>query len=116
MDVLSSLSSFPSLWLALAVGLVTLLWLRASKHRLLPPGPFNLPWLGYLLWIDKEAPYETFANLSRKYGRIYGLKLGSLYSVFLSDPELIRQAFNRDVFSGRAPLYLTHGIMKGQGL
>lgn len=110
------LSDFSSIWLAVALGLVTLLWLRARNGRLLPPGPLNLPWLGYLPWIDREAPYETFAELSRKYGRIYGLKLGGVYSVFLSDPELIRRAFNRHVFSGRAPLYLTHGIMKGQGL
>lgn len=78
-------------------------------------GPYGLPWLGYLPWIDSRAPYETFAKLSRQYGSIYSLKLGGLETVFLSDPALIRQAFSRDVFSGRAPLYLTHGIMKGQG-
>lgn len=90
-----------------------LLWLRAKQG--LPPGPFGLPFLGYLPWIDSRAPYQTFARLSRRYGRIYSLKLGNMLAVFISDPELIRQAFNREVFSGRAPLYLTHGIMKGHG-
>lgn len=80
------------------------------------PGPRGLPWLGYLLWIDSKAPYETFARLASKYGQVYSLKLGGLTSVFISDPALIRQAFSRDVFAGRAPLYLTHGIMKGHGL
>lgn len=81
-----------------------------------PPGPFGLPWIGYLPWIDSKAPYETFTRLCHQYGRIYKVKLGGLSAVFLSDPALIRQAFNREVFSGRAPLYLTHGIMKGQGI
>jgi ecdysteroid 25-hydroxylase CYP306A1 len=39
-----------------------------------------------------------------------------MLAVFISDPQLVRQAFSRPVFSGRAPLYLTHGIMKGHGL
>lgn len=41
--------------------------------------------------------------------------MGSVYTILLSDPQLVRQAFAKDVFAGRAPLYLTHGIMKGYG-
>ncbi len=106
-------------WLCLLSSLllgffVALPWLR--NQRKLPPGPPGLPFLGYLPWIDSRAPYETFAALSRRYGRIYSLKLGGMLAVFISDPQLVRQAFSRPVFSGRAPLYLTHGIMKGHGL
>ena len=32
-----------------------------------------------------------------------------MLAVFHIDPEWVRQAFSWDVFSGRAPLYLTHG-------
>ncbi|KAI9561435.1 phm [Daphnia sinensis] len=104
------------IWLAsLLLGWLALLWLRAKQQQL-PPGPVGLPLLGYLPWIDSRAPYETFARLSRRYGRIYSLKLGNMLAVFLTDPQLVRQAFSRPVFSGRAPLYLTHGIMKGHGL
>ena len=80
------------------------------------PGPWGLPFIGYLPWIDPRAPYETFARLAERYGNVYSLKLGRLEAVFVSDPNLIRQAFNLQIFSGRAPLYLTHGIMKGYGL
>lgn len=46
---------------------------------------------------------------------IYGLYLGNVYTIVLSDNKLIRKVFAKDVTTGRAPLYLTHGIMKGYG-
>ncbi|CAK1552156.1 unnamed protein product [Leptosia nina] len=42
--------------------------------------------------------------------------MGSIPAVVLSDHKLIREAFSKDCFSGRAPLFLTHGIMKGNGI
>ena len=97
---------------AAALGLV---WYVSASRRRLPPGPVGWPWLGYLLSVDARAPYETFTALARKYGPVYSVRLGGLLAVFVSDPQLVRHAFSQDVFSGRAPLYLTHGIMKGHG-
>lgn len=81
-----------------------------------PPGPWCLPFLGYLPWISPEKPYETLTKLSREFGPIYGLWMGNVYTVVLTDPKIIRQVLIKDSFSGRAPLYLTHGIMKGYGM
>lgn len=95
------------------------IWLLYSKYQSnnLPPGPVNLPVIGALyVFADKSRqPHEVLTDLSKKYGGIFGLQMGSLYTVVLSDPTLIREAFKRDEYAGRAPLYLTHGIMEGKG-
>lgn len=88
-----------------------LIWPNGQR----PPGPWGLPIIGYLPWIDPKKPYLTLTNLSKRYGPIYAINLGSVYTVVLSDVKLIRHAFAKEVFTGRAPLYVTHGIMKGNG-
>ena len=103
----------PLILLGLLFSVTVAYWRMASAG--LPPGPWGLPGLGFLLSIDSKAPYETFSNLAQRYGPVYSLRLGGLLTVFVSDPQLIRRAFGQDVFSGRAPLYLTHGIMQGHG-
>uniref|UniRef100_T1JBZ4 Cytochrome P450 n=1 Tax=Strigamia maritima TaxID=126957 RepID=T1JBZ4_STRMM len=82
----------------------------------LPPGPFGLPFVGYSVFIDPKAPYKTFDELGKKYGKIFCLQIGSVRVVCLSDYKLIKSAFAKDVYAGRPPLPVTHGIMKGYGI
>ena len=104
----------------------------------LPPGPFGLPILGYLPFINPVKPHETISELVTKYGKIFSMQMGQILCIVLADPEIIRTIFSKSKFqltlfsffyrtkpnihyflaetSGRAPLFLTHGIMNGYGL
>ncbi|CAL7950803.1 unnamed protein product [Xylocopa violacea] len=102
--------------LLLSFSVLVYVYHRNRKTCRLPPGPWQLPIVGYLPWIDAEKPHETLTKLTRTYGPVCGIRMGSVYTVLLSDPKIIRQTFAKDTCAGRAPLYLTHGIMQGYGL
>ena len=71
--------------------------------------------LGSLLSINEKKPYESFRAWTRQYGAVYQLYLGGVRAVVLGREDLIRSTFAMDAASGRAPLYLTFGIMEGMG-
>jgi ecdysteroid 25-hydroxylase CYP306A1 len=101
--------------LLVAASGIAVFWFLERRGPPIPPGPRGVPVLGFLPWIDPKVPYLTLTRLAQVYGPIYSLKLGSMFTVVLSDHRLIRQALAKDAFTGRAPLYVTHGIMKGYG-
>ncbi|GAB0095341.1 Cytochrome P450 306a1 [Sergentomyia squamirostris] len=101
---------------AIFVIVSVIFWVQMWRLRETPPGPWGLPILGSLLSLDSEKPYISLTKMSEKYGRIFSLRLGSIYTVVLADSTLIRDVLRCEDFTGRAPLYLTHGIMGGYGL
>jgi len=42
------------------------------------------------------------------------VRLGGLRCVVISDREVLQELFRREECSGRAPLFLTHGIMQAR--
>lgn len=98
------------------VVVISLLLCFCKRRRGLPPGPWGLPIVGYLPWLNPENPHLTLTELSKEYGPIYGIYLGSVYTVVLTDYKMIRRVLAKELATGRAPLYLTHGIMKGNGM
>lgn len=78
---------------------------RRSSPLLLarPPGPPGWPIIGNLLQILGKTPHRSLADLSRVYGPVMSLKLGSLTTVVISSPEAAREVLKTldFVFSGR---------------
>ncbi|KAF8792481.1 Cytochrome P450 18a1 like protein [Argiope bruennichi] len=91
---------------ALILGALTLLisiWLLSNKNsKKHPPGPTGLPIVGYLPFLTKE-PHKKLTELSKIYGPVYRVLLGSTNVIILTDFDLMKEAFWKDEFMGRPP-------------
>ena len=84
-------------WTFLIGGLsVVLLYLIKwySRPKKSPPGPYGLPVLGYLPFFIKN-PEQTACKLSKKYGPIISIRLGTEDVVLLNDFDSIRKVFTQ---------------------
>ncbi|KAA0191912.1 Cytochrome P450 CYP18H1 [Hyalella azteca] len=80
----------------------------------LPPGPWGIPFFGYLPFLGPNT-YIAMYELSKKFGDIYSIALGQRVMIVLSDPMVIREAFNQSAFTGR-PMTPLYGMFKGFGV
>ncbi|KAK4258226.1 hypothetical protein QN277_007698 [Acacia crassicarpa] len=75
-----------------------------KSHKLnFPPGPRPYPIIGNILQLG-SIPLLSMTNLSRFYGPIMSLKLGTRTTIVISSPEIAKEAFHKhDLdFSSRA--------------
>ena len=87
-------------------------WVR--RIRSLPPGPWGVPILGYLPFLNGKAVHLHYAELAKKYGSMFSTKLGTHLVVVLSDYRAIRESFRREEFTGR-PHTEFNNILGGYG-
>lgn len=67
-----------------------------------PPGPRGLPVLGSLHRLRGADPlHVAITRISRQYGDIASIRLGSLPTVLLAHPDAMREAFGKDELSER---------------
>ena len=69
-----------------------------------PPGPLPLPLIGNLAILGKySSPFEGFCALSKIYGNVYSLTLGTIRCVVVNDLETIKEVLNQNgkFFGGR---------------
>ncbi|GIY18589.1 cytochrome P450 2A9 [Caerostris darwini] len=79
------------------------LWFALKKNsRKYLPGPIGLPIVGYIPFLTKK-PYVKLTELSKIYGPVYSVRMGSRNVVVITDFEIVKEAFSKDAFMGRPP-------------
>ncbi|XP_035234179.1 vitamin D 25-hydroxylase-like [Stegodyphus dumicola] len=76
---------------------MVLYWMFLSKGGRMPPGPIGLPFVGYLPFLTSE-PHLDFQNLSKIYGPVFSVRLGSKYVIVLNDFSSIKYVFSYEDF------------------
>ncbi|AES79998.1 putative geraniol 8-hydroxylase [Medicago truncatula] len=75
---------------------------QTQNSTKLPPGPKPLPIIGNILELGKN-PHKALTKLSKIYGPIMTLKLGSITTIVISSPQVAKQVLhdNSQIFSNR---------------
>ncbi|XP_023529060.1 cytochrome P450 71B26-like [Cucurbita pepo subsp. pepo] len=97
----------PLLFLCSSLLLLKIIRKQANpKNNLLPPTPPKLPLLGHLHLLG-SLPHRSFTELSKKYGPVMLLQLGSVPTVVISSAAAARELFKfHDLAScSRPPLH-----------
>uniref|UniRef100_A0A8C6A3E7 Cytochrome P450 n=1 Tax=Marmota marmota marmota TaxID=9994 RepID=A0A8C6A3E7_MARMA len=83
-----------------------------------PPGPTPIPFLGNLLQISPNAPFQCLMKLRKKYGPMFTVYPGPWPVVILCGHELVKEALvdRADEFSGRGEMATLDKNFQGHGV
>lgn len=115
----SGASEFAAVMLALAALLVVLVvwWLvKTKRSRCGPPGPRPWPFIGSLHLLGQhETPFQAFTALSKVYGDVFSITLGSTPCVVVNNFKLIREVLisKGAEFGGRPNFVRFHKLFGG---
>ncbi|XP_055683640.1 cytochrome P450 18a1 [Lutzomyia longipalpis] len=90
-----------------------------NEIKLLPPGPWGIPVMGYLAFLGQEK-HTQYMELAKKYGGVFSARLGTQLTVVVSDYKVIRDTFRKKEYTGRpdTPFIQTmdgFGIINSEG-
>ncbi|KAK7316832.1 hypothetical protein RJT34_00581 [Clitoria ternatea] len=118
LDIQNTASSLiPSFFLFLVI-IFSIVWRSKTKpsssNSKLPPGPPKLPIIGNIHQLG-AMPHHGLAELSKQYGPLMHIKLGSLSTVVVSTPEMAKEIMKtHDItFANRPHLLAAHVITYG---
>ncbi|XP_071505079.1 steroid 17-alpha-hydroxylase/17,20 lyase-like [Diadema antillarum] len=98
----------------LTVLLVSMAIWSVSRPSKFPPGPRGLPIVGSIYDMI-DSPEVVFGKWAKKYGDIFGLKIGQRWMVVLNRKDLIKEAVLKQgvEFAGRPDFYSTELFTDG---
>ncbi|KAG8386568.1 hypothetical protein BUALT_Bualt03G0161900 [Buddleja alternifolia] len=85
-------------------------WYKRSSTKL-PPGPSPIPFIGNLLQLGQN-PHRSLAKLSKTYGPLMHLKLGTIHTIVVSSVEMAKEVLQKhdQACSGRAAPSAAHAL------
>ncbi|KAG3264445.1 cytochrome P450 2C18-like, transcript variant X2 [Ictidomys tridecemlineatus] len=107
-----------ALVISLSCILLLSLWRQRSGRGRLPPGPMPLPILGNILQIDAKNISKSLTKLSKAYGPVFTVYLGTRPTVVLHGYEAVKEALidHGEVFSGRGSFPVVERVTEGLGI
>ncbi|KAI7740742.1 hypothetical protein M8C21_033923 [Ambrosia artemisiifolia] len=66
--------------------------ISGRRNSRFPPGPFPIPIIGNLLHLS-DKPHRSLATLSKRYGPLMSLKLGTRTTIVVSSPDIAKEFF-----------------------
>ncbi|XP_053565540.1 cytochrome P450 2K6 [Bombina bombina] len=92
-------------------------WNR-NVNKNFPPGPKPLPFIGHLHLINKYETFKNIIELSKKYGPVFTIQLGTKKFVVICGYETLKEALvnNADEFSWKGVFPIVKEIIKGHGV
>ncbi|KAG2729576.1 hypothetical protein I3760_01G256800 [Carya illinoinensis] len=76
---------------------------KSGNPTSFPPGPKAFPIVGNISLELRNKPHQTLAKLSKQYGPLMTLKLGSTTTIVISSPDIAKEALQKhdQTFSSR---------------
>ncbi|KAJ8725544.1 hypothetical protein PYW08_003727 [Mythimna loreyi] len=84
-------------------------------YKSLPPGPWGVPFLGILPFMNKRPPHLVYLNMSKQYGDVFSIQMGSNLTVCLGSTKLMKEFFSRNDSTDR-PNTPLNNLLEGFGI
>ncbi|NXR78664.1 CP2J2 protein, partial [Pycnonotus jocosus] len=93
-------------------------YMRNRNPKNFPPTPFRLPFLGHIYLADFKDPAAMVDKLSKRYGEIFGLHMGSTRVVMVNGMRLMKEVLvnQGDKFLDRPDIPIDEEIFTKIGL
>ncbi|NWV74958.1 CP2J2 protein, partial [Dasyornis broadbenti] len=93
-------------------------YMKNRSPKDFPPTPFRLPFLGHIYLMDFKDPSATVGRLTKRYGDIFGLNMGSMKLVMVSGMRLVKEVLvnQGDKFMERPDIPLEEEVFSKIGL